>query len=134
MHLAIYTNYYELRKNVKFLVFASYKELYQATLLKAVDTIGNCQLNFTVGVSQHMHKITNMLKFELNWSLKLRDNNERKKQPCHTKLCAFRCKLISRPHLILRSQNQVRGKLLVSRKLCYNVLYYQPLPITTVTK
>ena len=27
--------------------------------LKAVDTIGNCQgLVFTVGVSQHMHKIT----------------------------------------------------------------------------
>ena len=30
-------------------------------LLKAVDTIGNCQrLAFTVGVSQHMHKITNL--------------------------------------------------------------------------
>ena len=29
--------------------------------LKAVDTIGNCQrLAFTVGVSQHMHKITNL--------------------------------------------------------------------------
>ena len=29
--------------------------------LNAVDTIGNCQrLAFTVGVSQHMHKITNL--------------------------------------------------------------------------
>ena len=29
--------------------------------LKAVDTIGNCQrLAFTLGVSQHMHKITNL--------------------------------------------------------------------------
>ena len=29
--------------------------------LKAVDNIGNCQrLAFTVGVSQHMHKITNL--------------------------------------------------------------------------
>ena len=29
-------------------------------MLKAVDTIGNCQrLAFTVGVSQYMHKITN---------------------------------------------------------------------------
>ena len=29
--------------------------------LKTVDTIGNCQrLVFTVGVSQHMHKITNL--------------------------------------------------------------------------
>ena len=28
---------------------------------KTVDTIGNCQrLVFTVGVSQHMHKITNL--------------------------------------------------------------------------
>ena len=29
--------------------------------LKAVDTIGNCQRQaFTVGVPQHMHKITNL--------------------------------------------------------------------------
>ena len=29
--------------------------------LKAVDTVGNCQrLAFTVGASQHMHKITNL--------------------------------------------------------------------------
>ena len=34
-----------------------------------------------------------------------------KKQPCHTKLCAFRC-LISRPQILnLRSQGQIRGKL-----------------------
>ena len=33
----------------------------QTLLLKTVDTIGNCQrLVFTVGVSQHMHKITNL--------------------------------------------------------------------------
>ena len=39
--------------------------------------------------------------------------------PCHTKLCAFGC-LISMPqNLNLRSQNQVCGKLLLSRKLCY---------------
>ena len=30
-------------------------------ILKAVDTIGNCQrLAFIVGVSQHMHEITNL--------------------------------------------------------------------------
>ena len=30
-------------------------------LLKAVDTIGNCQrLAFTVGVSQHVHKTKNL--------------------------------------------------------------------------
>ena len=41
----------------------------QHYLLKAVDTIGNCQrLAFTVGVSQHMHKISNLWKFEHNLS------------------------------------------------------------------
>ena len=50
------------------------------------------------------------------------------RHPCHTKLCACRC-------LIL--ENQIRGKLLLSRKLHYfrgvvshNVLFYQQLPIT----
>ena len=86
--------------------------------LKAVDTIGNCQrLAFTVSVSQHMHKITNLWKFQLNRSSKLRDNNERTKHPCHTKLCLFRW-LILRPQVLnLRSRNQIRGKLLLSRKL-----------------
>ena len=88
--------------------------------LKAADTIGKCQrLAFTVGVSQHMHKITNLWKFELNRSSNLQDNNERKKHPCHTKLCAFRC-LISRPQVLnLRSQNQICEKLFLSRKLCH---------------
>ena len=45
--------------------------------LKTVDTIGNCQRPvFSFGVSQHVHKITNLWKFELNWWSKLRDNNE----------------------------------------------------------
>ena len=35
-------------------------------LLKTLDTIGNCQrLVFSLGVSQHIHKITNLWKFEL---------------------------------------------------------------------
>ena len=64
-----------------------------------------------------MHKITNLWKFELDWSSELRDNYERKKQPCHTKLCAFRW-LISRPQILnLRSQNQISGKLILSWKL-----------------
>ena len=47
--------------------------------LKTLDTIGNCQRPvFSLSESQHMHKITNLRKFELNWSSKLRDNNERK--------------------------------------------------------
>jgi len=57
--------------------------------LRAVDTIGNCQrLAFTVGLSQHIHKITNLWKFELNRSSNLRDMNERKKIPLsHEVVC-----------------------------------------------
>ena len=89
-------------------------------LLKTVDALGSCQRQvFSLGESQHMHKITIMWKFELNWSSKLRDNNERKKHPGHTKLCAFRC-LISRPQILnSKSRNQIRGKLLLSRKLLH---------------
>ena len=36
------------------------------------------QSSHLVGVSQRMHKITNLWKYELNWSSKLQDNNERK--------------------------------------------------------
>ena len=88
--------------------------------LKALDTIGNCQRPvFSLGVSQHFkQKITNLWKFDLNWSLKFRDN----KHLCRTKLCAFRC-LISVPqNLILRSRNQIQifsWKLLLSQKLRY---------------
>ena len=66
--------------------------LTQFTYLKTLDTIGYCQRPlFSLGVSQHIQKITNLCKFELNWSSELRDNYERKKHPCHTKLCAFIC-------------------------------------------
>ena len=87
-------------------------------VIVTLDTIGNWQRPvFSLGVSQHKHRITNLWKFELNRSSKLRDYNERKNHPCHTKLCAFRW-LISRPQVLnLRSQNQIRGKLLLSRKL-----------------
>ena len=92
------------------------------TNLKTLDTIANCQrLALTVGVSQHMHKITKLWKFEINRSSKLRNNSGRwkKKHPCHTKLCTFRC-LISRPQILnLRSRNQTRRKLLLSQKLRY---------------
>ena len=80
--------------------------------LKTMDTIGKCQRPvFSLGVSQ-----TNLWKFELDWSLELWVDYERKKHPCHTKLCVL-C-LISRPQILnLRSQNQTRGKLLLSWKL-----------------
>ena len=63
-----------------------------------------------------------------------------KKHPCDPKMCAFRC-LVSRPQILsLRPRNQIRGKLLLSKKknpvtsegaVSHNVLQYQPLPITS---
>ena len=57
--------------------------------LKQVDFIGKCQIPvFSLAVSQHMHKITNMWKFELDWSSELRDNYERKTTPLsHEDVC-----------------------------------------------
>ena len=47
--------------------------------INTLDTIGNYQRPvFSLGGSQHMHTITNLCKFKLNLSSKLRDNNERK--------------------------------------------------------
>ena len=88
--------------------------------LKTVDTIGNCQRPvFSLGVSQHMHKITNLWKFELNRSSKLRDNYERRKNILVTRIVCFQV-LDFRPEILnLRSWNQIRGKLLLSRKLHY---------------
>ena len=41
--------------------FFVFNRKFSSSFLKTVDTIGNCQrLVFTVRVSQHMHKITNL--------------------------------------------------------------------------
>ena len=46
-------------KKATFHSFSVVAILVLVILLKAVDTIGNCQrLAFTAGVSQHMHEIT----------------------------------------------------------------------------
>ena len=65
--------------------------------------------------SQHMHKITNLWTFELNSSSKLRDNNERKITPSLLEVVCFQMLLTLRPQIL----NQIRGKLLLSRKLHY---------------
>ena len=93
--------------------------LTQFTYLKTLDTIGYCQRPlFSLGVSQHIQKITNLCKFELNWSSELRDNYERKKHPCHTKLCAFICMPdFETSSSKLEVSKQIRGKLLLSQKL-----------------
>ena len=88
-----------------------------------LDTICKCQrLVFKVGVSQHTHKITNLWKFELNQSSKLRDINERKNilvAPWSHESVCFQC-LISRPQTLnLRSRNQIRGKLLHFKGSCF---------------
>ena len=47
-----------------------------------MDTFGNCQRPvFSTDVSKHMHKITSLSKFQLNWSSNLQENNERKYHP-----------------------------------------------------
>ena len=84
-------------------------------MLKTLDTIGCQRPVFSLGVSQRMHKITNLCKFELNWSSKLQENNERKKTPVSHKLCAYRCtKLLGhdKPRVVgLESIERCRGKI-----------------------
>ena len=46
--------------------------------LKTLDTIGNCKKTvFSLCSSQHVQKITNLWKFELNWLSQLWNNDER---------------------------------------------------------
>ena len=109
----------------------------KCTSLKTLDTIGNCQRPvFSLGVSLHMHKISDLWKFELNRSSKLRDNNERKNTLVtwsYVRLDGWFWEILN-----LRSQNQIHGKSLLSRKLCHFrgsrfsqcFINRQPLPIT----
>ena len=54
-----------------------FHHLYYEDFNRLKDTIGNCQRQVSsLGVSKHMHTLTNLWKFELNWSSKLRDMNE----------------------------------------------------------
>ena len=64
---------------------------YYAPGLKGRYTIGNCQRPvFSLGVSQHKHKITSLWKFELNWSSQLRENDESKNTLIDKRLLARR--------------------------------------------
>ena len=57
----------------------NHKDRLTLECLKGLDTFGNCQRPvFSLGAYHYMHKITNLWKFELNWSSKLRGNNGRK--------------------------------------------------------
>ena len=58
-----------------------------AHLLKALDTIGNCQRRVSsLGVTQHMHKITNLWTFEFNIG---RQSCQIKKHRLVTRICAL---------------------------------------------
>ena len=108
--------------------------------LQTLETFGSCQRPvFSLGVFQHnMHKITNLLKFRLNWSSMLRDNNGRKKNTLsHEVVC---CQMLdfgtSKSNSEVSKSNSWKI-ILLSRKLSYfrgsrfsQCLYYQPLPIT----
>ena len=54
-------SYKNMQKLAQTKQFGEFKFKQCKYLLKAVDTIGNCQRPvFSLGVSQHMHKITNL--------------------------------------------------------------------------
>ena len=58
-------------------------------------TFGNCSRQvFWLGVSQHLYKITNLRESGLNWSSKLKNNNERKTPVLHIEL-QDACEIIS---------------------------------------
>ena len=99
------------------------------TVLNTLDTIRNYPRPvFSLGVSQHMLKITNLWKFDLNWSSKWQDNNGRKNtnvtQSCVLSDAWFRDLKFVESYFFL--ENYVTSEEAVS----HNVLYYQQLPIT----
>ena len=107
---------------IKMYLVKSFEEL-----SRTLDTIGKCQRPvLSLGVSQNMLK-----QFSSIGRRSCEITMKEKKQPCHMKLCTFRC-LISRPQILnLRSRNQIRGKLLFLENnftsegaVFHNVLYY----------
>ena len=66
-HLRIQTGIGGFFSNIIWVIFTH--TCIQSNYLKTVDNIGNCQRPvFSLGVSQPMHKITNLGQFELDWS------------------------------------------------------------------
>ena len=102
-------------------------------LLKALNMIGGCQRPvFSLGVSQHMHKITNLWKFELNWSSKLQENNEEKTPLLHKFVCFQMPNQTSGlKSIIIWVRNYLFLKNYVTSEgaVSHNVLYYQQLSI-----
>ena len=65
--------------------------------LKTLDTFSYFQRPvFSLGVSQHRHKITNLCIFEVSWSLKWREKNGMKKKLCYFRgSCFSQCCILS---------------------------------------
>ena len=63
-------------------------------VLKGRYTFGNCQRPvFSLDKSNHNHKITSLWKFWLNWSSKLRENDERKNTIVMAELVCFQIRI-----------------------------------------
>ena len=123
---------------IPFLTLSKVLALRLLPYLKTRATIGNCQrLVFSLGVSQHMFRITNMWKFEISWLSKLRDINERENtlvtQSCvHLDgwfrglkfwIWGLKIKFVENDFFL---ENYVTSEGAVS----HNVVCHQPLPIT----
>ena len=111
---------------------------YMYRALKTLETIGNCQRPvFSLGVAQHLHKITNLWKFEVNRSSKLRDNNERKIPLSHEVVCFHMADFetsnskseVSKSNS-LKNTSFPKNYVTLEGAVSNNVFYYQQLPIT----
>ena len=95
--------------------------------LKGRYTIGNCQRPvFSLGVSQHMHKITNLWTFELNWSSKLRENDERK-NTLVGRICVLsdrNKRLLARSRLLFQWEITSFSKLLLLQREPFLTMFY----------
>ena len=70
-----------------------------------------------------MHKITNLWKFELNWSSKLPENNGKKK--------SLSLGLEINSNILVWNYFFLENNFTSDGAVYHNVLHYQPLPITS---
>ena len=87
-----------------------------------MDNIDSCQRPvFSLGVSQHKLKLTNLWKFELNWSSELRGNNDKEKTPWHEVVCfqMLDFETSKSNSTVSKSNSYFSGKFFLSRKLRY---------------
>ena len=90
--------------------------------LNILDTFGSCQRPVSpLSVSQHVHYSQNNKSVKI-WTLGRRSYEiimEEKTPLSHEVVCFTKCLISGPQNLILKSRNQIRGKLLLFRKLRY---------------